>query len=191
MNDEAAIGGESPLDPTAAGNAEAPMPRSGVEWFELLYHELRRIARGELFRYQTLTIGPSTVLHEAWLRIGERSLEFASQAELVGYASRVMRSIVIDHLREQNAQKRGRDFDRVTYETLADLRQLGDADTLRLSDALDDLSRADPLLAELVELKFFSGLTLVEIAALRGVSERTAQRDWDKARMLLFDLMTP
>jgi len=191
MSEETAIDSAAAVDSIASAAVETTLPRSGVEWFELLYHELRRIARGELFRYQTLTIGPSTVLHEAWLRIGERSLEFASQAELIGYASRVMRSIVIDHIRQRNAQKRGRDFDRLTYETLADLRQLGDAETLRLSDALDDLSRADPPLAELVELKFFSGLTLVEIAALRGVSERTAQRDWDKARMLLFDLMKP
>jgi RNA polymerase sigma factor (TIGR02999 family) len=169
-----------------ASAGDAP-PRSAVEWFELLYHELRRIARGELFRYQTLTIGPSTVLHEAWLRVGERPLEFATQAELIGYASRVMRSIVVDHLRERRALKRGGEFDHVTYETLADLRRLGDDDTLRLGDALDDLARTDPSLCELVELKFFSGLTLAEIAALRGVSERTTQRDWDKARMLLFD----
>jgi len=168
---------------------DAPQPRAALDWFESLYHELRRIARGELFRYQTLTIGPSTILHETWLRIGDRPLQFATQAELIGYAARVMRSIVIDHLRERRSQKRGGDFDRVTYETLADLRELSDGQTLRLSDALDDLTRVDPALAELVELKFFSGMTLAEIAALRGNSERTAQRDWDKARMLLFDLL--
>lgn len=157
----------------------------------MLYHELRRIARGEIFRHATLTLGPSTILHEAWLRVGSRPLEFATQAELIGYASRAMRSIVIDHLRGKHAEKRGRDFARVTYDTLADLRELGDPEALRLDDALEDLARIDAALAELVELKFFSGLTLAEIAALRGVSERTAQRDWDKAGMLLFDLMKP
>jgi DNA-directed RNA polymerase specialized sigma24 family protein len=92
-------------------------------------------------------------------------------------------------VRERATQKRGGEFDRVTYETLADLRELDDDHTLRLADALDDLARTDAALAELVELKFFSGLSLLEIAALRGYSERTAQRDWDKARMLLFELL--
>lgn len=114
MTEDATTSGRGATESAACGLSDPRTPRSGMEWFELLYHELRRIARGELFRYQTLTIGPSTILHEAWLRIGERSLEFATQAELIGYASRAMRSIVIDHLRERNAQKRGRDFDRIT-----------------------------------------------------------------------------
>jgi RNA polymerase sigma factor (TIGR02999 family) len=160
--------------------------RTTTEWFEVLYHELRRMARGELFRQRALTLGPTTLLHEAWLQLASRDLRFATQADLVRYTARVMRSIVIDHFREKASLKRGGDLDFVAYETMADLRELGGDRTLSLDLALQDLSTIDPPLAELVELKFFAGLTIAEIAALRHVSERTVQRDWEKARTLLF-----
>jgi len=159
---------------------------TAAEWFEVLYHELRRMARGELFRQRALTLGPTTLLHEAWLRLAPADLRFATQDDLVRYTARVMRNIVIDHLREKTSQKRGGEFDFVAYETMADLRELGSDRTLSLDLALQELASVDPPLAELVELKFFAGLTFGEIAALRKVSERTVQRDWDKARMLLF-----
>lgn len=166
-------------------SAETP-PRTPQQWFERLYHELRRRARGELFRHQALTLGATTLLHEAWLRIGDRPLEFATQAELVSYAGRVMRGIVIDHIRSRRSLKHGGQLERVTYESLADLRTMDDEQVLRVDEVLRDLDRTDSRLSELVELHFFAGLSFVEIAALRGVSVRTVQRDWDKARMLLF-----
>jgi RNA polymerase sigma factor (TIGR02999 family) len=159
---------------------------SAQEWFEVLYHELKRMARGEIFRHQALTIGPTTLLHEAWIRLAPSELAFASQGELIRYSARVMRGIVIDHIRQRNSLKRGGEVDFVPYETLADLRALGSSEALGLDDALAELAKADPALAELVDMKFFAGLSFVEIAALRKVSERTVQRDWDKARMLLF-----
>jgi RNA polymerase sigma factor (TIGR02999 family) len=168
----------APLLPGAPPNASA--------WFEQLYNELRRVARGELFRHQAMTLGPNTLLHEAWLRLEPHELAFADQQALVRYAARVMRNIVIDHLRERSAQKRGGEFDFVPYETLHDLRAMESADVLAVAEALGELEALSPPLAELVELKFFAGLTFVEIAALRQVSERTVLRDWDKARMLLF-----
>jgi RNA polymerase sigma factor (TIGR02999 family) len=157
------------------------------EWFELLYHELRRRARGELFRRQALTLGSTTLLHEAWLRLSASTIEFATEDDVIRYTARVMRCIIVDHIRERLAQKRGGEFDLVPYETMNDLRALGGQETLNVSEALEELSTIDRALAELVELKFFAGLTFVEIAAIRKVSERTVQRDWDKARMLLFD----
>jgi RNA polymerase sigma factor (TIGR02999 family) len=182
---------DDPLDSSEALQPlDAAEPsRNTREWFELLYHELRRMARGELFRHQALTLGASTLLHEAWLRMGPAQIEFASQGDLIRYAARVMRGIVIDHIRERTALKRGGEFDFVPYETLADLRSLGSTETLQVNESLEELSAIDAALAELVELKFFAGLTFVEIAALRKVSERTVQRDWDKARMLLFNSM--
>jgi RNA polymerase sigma factor (TIGR02999 family) len=173
----------------AAGSATPLL--SGIEWFETLYHELRRRARGELFRHQTLTLGPGTLLHEVWMRLQARPLHFATQPEMVSYAARMMRGIVIDHVRERRALKHGGHLKFESYETLADLRALPDERTLELDAALDALSRTDPRLAELVELKFFAGLSFVEIALLRGVSDRTVQRDWDKARMLLFAALRP
>jgi RNA polymerase sigma factor (TIGR02999 family) len=171
----------------APGIAVLQPVRNTREWFELLYHELRRRARGELFRRQALTLGSTTVLHEAWLRLNASTLEFASEGDVIRYTARVMRGIVVDHIRERTALKRGGEFDLVPYETMNDLRALGSQETLNVSEALEELSSIDPALAELVELKFFAGLTFGEVAAIRKVSERTVQRDWDKARMLLFD----
>ena len=163
--------------------------RSARAWFEVLYDQLRRRARGELFRHQALTMGATTLLHEAWLRMDGRPLEFATQGELVSYAGRVMRGIVIDHIRSRQASRHGGEFEFVPYDSLHDLHAMDDGQVLRLDDSLRDLAAADARLAELVELHFFAGLTFVEIAALRGLSPRTVQRDWDKARMLLFSAL--
>lgn len=183
--------GPAPPTPSPASTAAnvRGSGRTASEWFQVLYHELRRRARGELFRHQAITLGATTLLHEAWLQMGPRELQFASQAELVAYAARAMRGIVIDHVRARRAGKRGGGLEPVTYETLADLRRLPDDEVLGLGDALDSLAADDRALAELVELKFFAGLTFGEIASLRGVSERTAQRDWDKARAYLHEAM--
>lgn len=175
----------APSDAKPAAEAGTP-PRSPREWFELLYNELRRRARGELFRHQALTIGATTLLHEAWLRMDGRPLEFATQGELIMYASRVMRGILIDHIRSGQAVRHGGALRRVAYESLPDLGAMDDDEVLGLDEALEALAKTDARLAEVVELRFFAGMTLSEIAALRGVSVRTVHRDWDKARMILF-----
>ena len=113
-----------------------PLPPSTPrEWFQLLYHELRRRARGELFRHQALTLGATTLLHEAWMRMDDKPLAFGTQAELVAYAGRVMRGIVIDHVRSRSAQKHGGGIERIPYETSEDLRAMDDDEVLRLMAA--------------------------------------------------------
>ena len=181
-----------PSRPEDAGARPAPgtPPVTPREWFETLYHELRRRARGEVFRHQALTIGATTLLHEAWLRIDGRPLQIATQAEMVSYAVHVMRNIVIDHIRKRLTVRHGGEHERVPYDTLQDLREMRDDQVLKIDDTLRDLANTDPRLAELVEQRFFAGLTFADIAALRGVSMRTVQRDWDKARMLLFDALS-
>jgi RNA polymerase sigma factor (TIGR02999 family) len=101
-----------------------------------------------------------------------------------------MRGIVIDHIRARQADKRGGQFDIVPFETLHDLQVSRPEQVLQIDEALQSLAVTDAALAELVELRFFAGLTFAEIGALRGVSERTVQRDWDKARMLLFGTLS-
>jgi len=155
--------------------------------FAALYGELHRLARRELHRNGGgLTLGATTLLHEAYLSLaGADGLAFPDRARFMGYAARAMRSLVIDHVRRRQAEKRGggielTDLDTTLAEQVADAAPL-----VSISDALDALAAVEPALAELVDLKFFCGLTLREVAALRGVSERTAQRDWEKARLWL------
>jgi RNA polymerase sigma factor (TIGR02999 family) len=173
-------------EPLSAPPAWAEAAPTDIDsWFELLYRELKRRARGELYRHQALTMGATTLLHETWLRLSAAQLHLASQQDLVRYSAAVMRGIVIDRIRARHAAKRGGMTEHVTLSTLDEPAGGPDRETLAVGEALQALAQHEPALAELVELKFFAGLTLGEIASLRGCSERTAQRDWDKARLLL------
>jgi RNA polymerase sigma factor (TIGR02999 family) len=155
--------------------------------FQALYTELHRLAKRELWRNGSdLSLGATTLLHEAYINMsGPRETSFPDRARFLAYAARAMRGLIIDHARERNAQKRGGGFDITVLDTniadnVADHVQL-----TRIGDALDELTRIDPALAQLVDLKFFCGFSFAEIAALREVSERTVERDWQKARIYL------
>lgn len=102
-----------------------------------------------------------------------------------------MRSIVVDHIRATRSLKRGREVEVIAYATLSELREMPADESLRIDEAVGALADVDPRLAELVELKFFAGLNFAEIAALREQSERTVQRDWSKARLLLRQWIEP
>jgi RNA polymerase sigma factor (TIGR02999 family) len=155
--------------------------------FEVLYSELHRLARRELARPAgaAVSLGVTTLLHEAYLDIaGRTSAAFPDRARFMGYAARVMRGLIIDHANERRAQKRGGQFEIISTE--GDVAAITDAAHLTaVSDALDELAKSHATLAEVVDLKFFCGFSFVEIAAMRGVSERTVQRHWDKARIYL------
>ena len=114
------------------------------------------------------------------------SAEFPDQARFLGYASRVMRGLIIDLLRERHALKRGGELHITRLPTEIESPDADDGELSRLSDALDELALTDPRMAEIVDLKYFCGFTLDEIAAQRGTSKRTIQRDWEKARIILF-----
>ena len=103
----------------------------------------------------------------------------------MAYAARAMRGLVIDYARERKAQKRGGKFEFTAIDTKIADEAPDDRRLSRIADALDELAKIDRPLAELVDLKFFCGLSTAEIAALRGVSERTVERDWTKARLYL------
>jgi RNA polymerase sigma factor (TIGR02999 family) len=158
--------------------------------FTTLYAELHRMAKRELARNALpVSLGATTLLHQAYLDFAERTggPPFPDQARFMGYASRVMRGLIIDHVRNRHAQKRGGHFEITSFDTegvqpqdTVNLRELTD-----ISDALDELAKLEPALAVLVDLKFFCGFSFVEIATMQGVSERTVQRDWEKARIFL------
>jgi RNA polymerase sigma factor (TIGR02999 family) len=160
------------------------------ELFTLLYRELHRLAERHLRRGDSsLTLSTTTLLHEAYLRLSSRSsATFESRGHFLAYASRAMRRLVIDYSRRRRAGKRGGEFllTAAHGDESAPAAPAGPENLDRISGALDVLARADPALAELVDLHFFAGFSLVEIARLRSVSERTVQRDWRKARLLLF-----
>jgi RNA polymerase sigma factor (TIGR02999 family) len=166
-----------------------PLNEQSQHLFAALYAELHRVAESQLRRAGgDLTLSATTVLHEAWLDFSNRQpVEFPDRARFLGYAARVMRAIVIDYARRGRAEKRGGGRAEVTLPT--DLGFEGGNATpvylARLSDALDELADLDSRLAELVDLHFFCGYSFAEIAELRGNSERTVQRDWQKARLLL------
>ncbi len=154
--------------------------------FAALYAELHRLARSQLARSgRGVTIGATTLLHEAYLDISQREgLSFPDRGRFMGYAARVMRGLIVDYARRRQARKRGGGFEITSVDD--DLAAASPHEELvRVGAALDALASVDPELAQLVDLKFFCGFTFQEIAAMRGVSERTVQRRWDKARVFL------
>jgi RNA polymerase sigma factor (TIGR02999 family) len=166
-------------------SAVAPDAKPGASLFGELYRDLHRIAAIQLRRNRASTLSPTTLLHEAYMDMSRRVPEFPDKARFFAYAARAMRGLVIDYARERHAQKRGGAFHLTALDTeVADVTPAGE-DLGAINDALGALERVDPPLAELVDLKFFCGFTFAEIAAQRGVSERTVQRDWQKARLML------
>jgi RNA polymerase sigma factor (TIGR02999 family) len=169
--------------------AEDGNARAGEQLFAALYDELHRLAESNLRRGGAPnTLGATTLLHEAYLNLADREgLAFPDRARFMGYAARAMRGLVIDYARRRQALKRGRQFEitLVENETPSQETQKSVAELERVGDALDELATLEPALAQLVDLHFFAGYTFGEIASLRGVSERTVQRDWRKARLLL------
>ena len=171
-----------------------PAPDGGVVadgLFDVLYSELHRLARRELNRQGPIAgLGVTTLLHEAYLTIaGREGTVFVDHGRFMGYAARVMRGLIIDDVRRRHSQKRGGLFHLTTLGTHADMP--ADPQTLgQIGDALDELARVEPALAEIIELKFFCGFSFAEIAAMRGVSERTIQRSWEKGRLYLHHAIT-
>ena len=155
--------------------------------FATLYAELRQIAQRELRRSGgSGALSPTTILHEAYLKLQQRpGAAFTAHGEFLAYASRVMRNLVIDLIRHRQAIKRGGGFEITSLRSSVPELSADAAELESLGAAIDTLSALDPALAELVDLKFFCGFSFVEIATVRGVSERTIQRDWEKARILL------
>ena len=162
--------------------------------FAALYDELHRLAEGHVRKaYGPVTLGATTLLHEAYLEISRReSLAFPDRKRFLAYASRAMRGLVIDYVRRRSAQKRGGELTFVVLDDAAAPEAPAPDAALEfeaLGRALAELAELEPDLAELVDLRFFCGFSLAEIATLRGVSERTVQRDWAKARLVLHDAL--
>jgi len=156
-----------------------------------LYQELHAMARRQLAGQQAHTLDATALVHEAYLKlIGRQTAQFDDRAHFFAYAASAMRSVVVDYARQRLAQKRGGDLHRVTElpeEVEGGLRL--DEETLGLDTALTRLAAVDERLAHVVELRYFAGLSEMEIATLLQRSERSIRRDWQKARMFLLASM--
>jgi RNA polymerase sigma factor (TIGR02999 family) len=153
--------------------------------FAALYSELHRLARRQLAR-AGVTLGATTLLHEAYIDIaGRDGTSFPDRNRFMAYAARVMRGLIIDYARRRQARKRGGGFEITTLSDDIDGRAANATELARIGEALDALAAVDPSLAQIVDLKFFCGFSFAEIAAMRGVSERTVQRHWERARVYL------
>ena len=178
---------DSPSIAWVAQRAESGDAAAHDQLFALLYAELHRLARREAQRHgPRAVLGPTTLLHEVYLDIRRRdALAFANKAHFLAYAARAMRGVVIDRVRESAAKKRGGGLAITSFDTEI-AEHCGQPELLpRIGDLLDELATLEPELAHVVDLKFFCGFTMAEIAELKNVSERTVQRQWEKARMLL------
>lgn len=155
--------------------------------FDVLYSELHRLARRQLVRQGVpVSLSATTLLHEAYLEMaGHHGQSFPDQGRFMAYASRVMRGLIIDHARNRLAIKRGGRFEITSLSSEVGNDAVDDHELTRISDALDELAKLDGSLSQIVDMKFFCGLSFVEIAGICGVSERTVQRKWEKARIYL------
>ncbi len=165
---------------------------SGIDRaFADFYPELKRIARARL-RTSAMNgqIETTALVHDSYLKLAtgpER--HFPDRLHFLAYASRALRTILIDMVREERAQRRGGELTRVTLDTAAGAGFAETLDVETVSQALDDLAKLDEGLARLVEMRFFGGLSEEEIAEALGVSARTVRRDWAKARVVLLTLV--
>jgi RNA polymerase sigma factor (TIGR02999 family) len=133
-----------------------------------------------------VSLGATSLLHEAYLDLSRRdAAAFPDRSRFMAYAARVMRGLIVDYARNRQAQKRGGEFHLTAIATDAMAVGVDDRELTRVSEALDELAQLDPVLAEVVDLKYFCGFSFEEIAGMKGLSDRTVRRHWTKARAYL------
>lgn len=167
-------------------NADEPGARNAL--FEAAYGELRKLARARLYAGGRNTYLDTTALvHETYLRfIRSGPLRSEDRRSFFAFASRVMRSVIVDMARERRAERRGAGLRPLTLNTsVAAEPTIGEDRILEIDHALQVLAEAEPRLAQVVEMRYFGGFSEVETADALGVTERTVRRDWTKARLLL------
>ncbi len=182
----------APAAPPAAP-ATTPPPALDAQFADA-YQELRRLARSRLRGGgRDAVLDTTALVHESYLRLARTGLAgFPDRPSFLVYAGKAMRSIIIDLVRERQTDRRGNDATHLTL-TGGGAHELpqaaGDGHILRVHEALDDLARADARMAQVVEMKYFAGMTELEIAEALGVTDRTVRRDWEQARLLLADAL--
>lgn len=161
--------------------------------FEATYDDLKRLAHARVIRAgNSAGLNTTGLVHESYMRfIKTGDVEFNDRAHFFGYAGRVMRSVIVDAIRELNAQRRGGDFVHVTLNTASGSKrgEDGAAEVISVHKALDQLAEVDEELVQVVELRYFAGMTEEEIAEALGISDRTVRRRWARAKLWLADAL--
>jgi RNA polymerase sigma factor (TIGR02999 family) len=156
------------------------------ELLPLVFAQLHQLAERALRGQEQHTLQPTALVNEAYLRVlGSNPRDFDSRSHFLGIAAKAMRSVLVDHARRVNADKRGGGAQRLPFDALAEMFSTTAPDMLGLDEALTRLSIMDEQLGRIVELRFFGGLSVEETAAVLGVSEPTIVRGWRVARMWL------
>jgi RNA polymerase sigma factor (TIGR02999 family) len=162
--------------------------------FHLLYADLRQVAHSRLRRSEgPAPLDTTALVNESYLRFVQlRELRVEDRGHFLSYAARVMRSVVVDMVRESRADRRGGGVTPVTLDTsLAGAQVAGEEEILAVHSALDELAVIDQRLAQIVEMRYYVGLEMSEIAEVLGVGKRTVERDWEKARSFLYRALRP
>ena len=177
MNDVTRLLGE-----VAGGNAKA-----GDQLIAAVYAELRRIAAHQMAAHDGHTLQPTALVHEAWLRLGGEQLRgWQNRRHFYAAAAQAMRHILIDRARQRQALRHGGGQTRIDLDAIEVAAMDDDQRILALHEALETLATHDPAKAELVNLRYFGGLTIEEAAHTLGISEPTAKRWWTYARTWLY-----
>lgn len=183
----------SPSSSDATSNVQALLAasRSGEpvldDLLPILYDELRRLAHAQRRRLRPYeTLNTTAVVHEAYLKLaGREDASWEDRRHFFRIAARVMRDVIVDYARKQQAEKRGGDAADVPLDEAPPLPDLASEEVLALADALDRLRDLDARQAQVVELRYFVGLTIEETAEVLDVSPATVKRDWTSARAWL------
>jgi len=153
----------------------------------LVYKELHRLAKSYMRRERAdHTLQPTALIHEAYLRLAHDDVDWQSRQHFIGVAANVMRRVLVDHARAHNAEMRGGGLERVELEERLAISKERSSEVIALHDALNSLEALNPRRAKVVELRYFGGLSVEEIAAVLDMSPRSVKRDWALARPWLF-----
>ena len=158
----------------------------------LVYKELHRLAKSYMRRERSdHTLQPTALINEAYLRLARENVDWQSHQHFIGVAANVMRRLLVDHARAHNAEMRAGGLQRVELEEGLVISKERSGEVLALHDALTSLETLNPRQAKVVELRYFGGLSVEEIAAILKMSPRSVKRDWAVARLWLFKQMEP
>ena len=176
----------------ATADGQNSAPGAIAEYLPRFYSELRRLARARLAAGGRYTLLDTTVLmHESFLRLQRASnLPINDGEHFLAYATKTMRSVVVDYVRRRKAERHGGGAAHTSLNTVhAEEISASDDEILEVHEALEVLAGVDPRLVQVVEMRYFGGLTDVEIGQALGVTDRTVRRDWERARLLLAGLL--